>query len=349
MEKLNAILNEFLIPDISYNFEIISNGFINDTYLVSHKGTPIYILQKINTEVFTNIDVLIKNLDLLLPKLKSEAYTSIKLAETKAGDSFFKDKNEQVWRLMTFIRNSVVYNTTTNPVIAFEAGRIIGLFHQLLIDFDLNLLEDTLPDFHNLSLRYDQFKEVLEKAKPVLIVKAKKAIDFVEENILILMKINADKLPVKVCHNDTKLNNILFSKNKKALCLIDLDTLMKGTFLYDFGDAIRTIVNSSAEDEKDLTKISFDLKMFEAFVEGLALHKNILNSKEIDLLSLGVVLMPFLHGIRALTDYLDGNRYYKVLYETQNLDRSLSLFTFAQLALKNQNAMKAIIKDKLHQ
>ncbi|MEN8125488.1 MAG: aminoglycoside phosphotransferase family protein [Bacteroidota bacterium] len=346
MEALNKILEQFQIPEVKYKFEIISNGFINDTYMVSAEGRPEYILQRINTDVFTNIDALMHNLDLVLPLLKHDDYKTIKLVKTALGDSFIKTETNHVWRLMTFIKDSLTYNTTTNPKVAFEAGKIIGLFHTILNNFDAELLEDTLPNFHNVSYRYQQFNEALVNAKPDNIKNSQKAIDFVKKNIELLLKIKVDDLPVKVCHNDTKLNNILFS-NKKALCLIDLDTIMKGTFLYDFGDAVRTIANTADEDEKNLSKINFTNELFDAFVDGLAVHKDSLAKKEIDFLSLGVVLMPFLHGIRALTDYLENNRYYKVSYETQNLDRCMSLFTFAQLALDKQKYMKKRILDKL--
>jgi len=347
MEKLNDILNKFQIPDLPYQFETISNGFINDTYLVSNEKDPTYILQRINTKVFTNINSLIHNLDLVLPLLKHENYQSITLAKTDSGESFFRDGSGNIWRLMTFIKGSIVFNTTTNPKIAFEAGRIIGLFHKILANFNVELLEDTLPKFHNIAFRYDQFTEILQKAEKERIEVAQKAIIFVEENISMLKNIDVDELPIKVCHNDTKLNNILFSKNNESLCLIDLDTIMKGTFLYDFGDAIRTISNTAVEDEKDLSIINFTTELFEAFIEGLAINGSFLTEEEKEFLPLSVVLMPFLHGIRALTDYLDNNRYYKVTYETQNLDRSFSLFTFAQLAIDNQDVMKKIISNKL--
>ncbi|MCF6297314.1 MAG: aminoglycoside phosphotransferase family protein [Flavobacteriaceae bacterium] len=348
MEKLKNIISKFQILQHTYEFEIISNGFINDTYLVSHAGNPTYVLQRINTKVFININSLIKNLDLVLPLLDHENYQSITLAKTDLGDSFFREEEtDDVWRLMTFIKGSVVYNTTTNPEIAYEAGKIIGLFHKLLADVDVEKLEDTLPKFHNISFRHEQFEEAFKKAKPETIEKAQKAITFVEENISMLKAINLDELPVKACHNDTKLNNILFSKSNKALCLIDLDTIMKGTFLYDFGDAIRTIANTAVEDEKDLSIINFTNELFDAFIDGLAVNGNFLSQKEKELLPLGPVLLPFLHGIRALTDYLDNNRYYKVSYETQNLDRSFSLFQFAQLAIDNQEAMKKSIAKKL--
>lgn len=347
MEKLKTILKKFQIPIKAYEFETISNGFINDTYLVSSDGSPTYILQRINTNVFPNIDSLIHNLDLVLPLLKHDDYEVITLAKTKLGDSFIKTKKNEVWRLMTYIKDSTTFNTTTNPQVAYEAGRIIGLFHKSLANFDVEILKDTIPKFHNVAFRYEQFKEALNNAKPQNIENAKKAISFVSDNISFLTDVDFSKLPSRVCHNDTKLNNILFSKDNKALCLIDLDTIMKGVFMYDFGDAIRTIVNSAPEDEKDLSKINFNTELFNSFIEGLALEADFLQDEEKESLPIGAVLLPFLHGIRALTDYLENNRYYKVTYETQNLDRCFSLFQFAQLALDKQDDMKKSILTKL--
>jgi len=347
MEELNNILKNFKLPFAEYQFSSISNGLINDTYLVEKNEEPLYILQRINTNVFSNVKSLIHNIDLILPLLHGSDYKEIVLAKTESGKSFYKTNTDEIWRLMTFIKDSQVFNTTTNPDIAYESGKIIGLFHEKTKGFNVELLEDTLPKFHNLNYRYDQFKTAFVNAKTNNIQTAQKAIDFVNNNISKLLEINFKDLPVKVCHNDTKLNNILFSQENKALCLIDLDTIMQGAFLYDFGDAVRTIVNAAPEDETSLERINFDINLFDAFVKGLKKHKNILNKKEIELLSLGPVLMPFLHGIRALTDYLENNRYYKVSYETQNLDRCISLFTFSQLALNNQDYMKKIIEDQL--
>jgi Ser/Thr protein kinase RdoA (MazF antagonist) len=347
MENLELLLKEFQIPKKEYSFETISNGLINDTYLVKDEGEPTYIFQRININVFTNYKALIHNLDLVLPLLKSDTYSEVVLCKTKDNKSFYQSEKNEVWRLMTFIKKSVVYNTTENPKIAFEAGRIVAEFHRLTENFDANKLEDTLPGFHDISLRYDQFKNALKNAETDKMEMANKAITFVKENIKFLLDIDHSKLPSRVCHNDTKLNNILFSKQDKALCLIDLDTIMKGVFIYDFGDAIRTIVNAAPEDEKDLNKINFNLELFGSFIEGLASEKDLFQEEEKIMMPRGAVLMPFLHGIRALTDYLENNKYYKVAYETQNLDRCFSLFQFAQLALDNQKHMTRIISDKL--
>ena len=347
MEHVKDIINKFQIPIKKYSYEPISNGLINDTYLVSSDRNPLYILQKINTEVFQNTEALFQNLDLVLPSLDASNYQKVELLATNTGKNYYKTASKEVWRLMTYIKDSQVFNTTENVNIAFEAGKIITNFHSLLVDFDIHLLADTLPNFHNLQFRHEQFLTALKNAKTEKIKEAKKAIRFVEENITVFLEMPMDNLPVRVCHNDTKLNNILFSKHNKALCLIDLDTLMRGSFLYDFGDAARTIVNTAREDEIELDKINFNQHLFESFISGIAIHSQFLTVKEKELLPLSVGLMPFLHGIRALTDYLENNKYYKVKYANQNLDRCKSLFAFSKIALENQTFMLNYIREKL--
>jgi serine/threonine protein kinase len=206
----------------------------------------------------------------------------------------------------------------------------------------------TIPRFHDIDLRKDQFRKAVTTTEVQRKETAESAIDFAQKILKVLEKIDLAPLPIRICHNDTKLNNILFSKETdEALCLIDLDTLMKGRFLYDFGDAVRTIVNTAPEDERDHSKITFKKELFEAFVGGLAANKSIFSQKEIETLHWGAVLMPFLHGIRALTDYLNGNIYYKVAYENQNLDRCRSLFDFTGKALNELDYMEGIVTDKL--
>ena len=347
MEKLDQILKYFDIQPLKYHYEPLTNGMINDTYLVSVENIPLFILQNINTAVFTKVDSLIHNIDLALPNLASNDYEKVVLEKTKSGTSFYKEENNDVWRLMTYVKNSKVYNTTTDPKVAYEAGKIIGLFHKLLSNLDPGILQETLVDFHNIAFRYSQFLEAKPKAKPENIEKAKAAIAFVKKHISMLLELQKVELPVRVCHNDTKLNNILFSKEDKSLCLIDLDTIMPGYFLYDFGDAVRTIVNKAPEDEINLQLINFDQKIFESFIKGIAANGKLLTKTEIDHLSLGAILLPFLHGIRALTDFLENNRYYKVRYEDQNLDRCNSLFEFSRLAIENKDFMDTCIKKYL--
>ena len=347
---LNGILNHFSVAEKEYTFNPLTDGYINDTFLVFEGGKPRYILQRINHNVFKNISGVMNNIKHALRHLEASDYSKITLVETKAEKEYLElhDEASDFWRIMTYIDESTAHNTTTDPKIAFEAGRIIGKFHLLLENDDTENYVDTIPRFHELELRKDQFKAALSTTTIEKKQLAESAIDFAHEILSVLEKINPSELPVRICHNDTKLNNILFSKQTgKALCLIDLDTLMTGRFLFDFGDAVRTIVNTAPEDAKDHTKITFEKELFEAFMDGLAVNKSIFSQKEIETMPWGAVLMPFLHGIRALTDYLNGNIYYKVAYENQNLDRCLSLFDFTGKALDEMVYMEEVVNGKL--
>lgn len=347
---LNGILKHFSVAEKEYTFSTLTDGYINDTFLVFEAGSPRYILQRVNHKVFKNISGVMNNIKHALRYLDAPDYSKIALVDSKAGKKYLKlhGNLSDYWRMLTYIDNSTAHNTTTDPKIAFEAGRIIGKFHLLLKNADTKNYVDTIPKFHDLDLRKDQFRQALSTAKAEKKSIAESAITFAEETLSLLEKINIDKLPVRICHNDTKLNNILFSKDtSKAVCLIDLDTLMKGHFLYDFGDSVRTIVNTAREDETDHDKITFKKELFEAFVDGLATNPSIFSPKEIETMPWGAVLMPFLHGIRALTDYLNGNIYYKVAYENQNLDRCLSLFDFTRKALIEMGYMEEVVREKL--
>ncbi len=347
---LNGILEQFSVAEKEYTFNPLTDGYINDTFLVFEDGLPRYILQRINHKVFKNIAGIMNNIKHALRYLEAPDYSKITLVQTKAGKEYLelREEGSDFWRMMTYISESTAHNTTTDPNIAFEAGRIIGKFHLLLENEDIGNYVDIIPRFHELELRRDQFKEALSTASAEKMKIAESAIDFAHRIVSLLEKINPSEQPIRICHNDTKLNNILFSKETgKALCLIDLDTLMTGRFLFDFGDAVRTIVNTAPEDEKDHSKITFEKELFEAFIDGLAVNKSMFSSKEIETMPWGAVLMPFLHGIRALSDYLNDNIYYKVAYENQNLDRCLSLFDFTQKALDEMSYMENVVRKKL--
>ncbi|CAM3540133.1 phosphotransferase enzyme family protein [Zobellia roscoffensis] len=347
-EELNELLGHFSLPQKEYLIKPLTDGLINDTFLIFDAATPLYILQRVNHLVFTDVKGLMNNIQQAFKYLKGDDYTRITLVSPKTAGSHYISPTGNHWRVMTYINGSTAYNTTEDANIAFEAGRIISRFNSLLQQADLEDYVDTIPCFHDISLRQEQFKSTIKTAAPEKLEIAEKAIVFTNTILEKLTALDLAGLPVRVCHNDTKLNNILFSKEtNKALCLIDLDTLMKGYFLYDFGDAVRTIANTAPEDEQDHSKIIFDKKLFEAFINGLATNGSFLTKTEIEILPWGAVLMPFLHGIRALTDYLNNNIYYKVAYENQNLDRSLSLYSFTQKALNHIDYMEGVLKEKL--
>lgn len=345
---LNNILGKFKIEQKTYQFQEITQGYINDTYLVLDQSGPLYILQRVNRNVFKDIKGLMGNIANAFNFLIDTEYTPISLIRTQEDDTYFEEEEKGYWRLMTYINNTTAYDNATNVSIAHEAGKVVGKFHQLLAKAPIENYVDTIPQFHDLSLREEQFNDSLETANPEKLEVSKSSIAFAKATLEKLKVINNSKLPLRVCHNDTKLNNILFSKeSNKALCLIDLDTVMKGYFYYDFGDAIRTVANQAIEDEQDHSKITFKRPLFEAFVDGLGANGPFLYQEELDTLAWGAVFMPFIHGLRALTDYLNNNIYYKVSYENQNLDRCLSLFHFTNMALQEIDFMEEVIKQKL--
>ena len=341
--ELNRILSNFDVNPSKFTYEKINTGYINDSYFVNLENQKKYVLQKINTNVFKNIDAIKNNISLSISNLIDIGYHKIKFIDPMNQELFY-NSGRDCWRLMEYVNGSYTKDNAENTKDAFEAGRIISLFHILLKDVNPEKCIDTLDDFHNLPYRIKEFEESLNNTNDNLKEECIEEINFSRVMFDRLIVFYNSNLPERICHNDAKLNNILFSSTNKGLCMIDLDTIMKGYFHYDFGDAIRTIVNPASEEEKDLSKILFDKSLFKSFIDGVKSNGKFLSSKELELLPLSTALMPFIHGLRALTDYLNGNIYYKVSYPKQNLIRSRNLFAFSGHALKNENFMKKTIK-----
>lgn len=343
LEKAQHLLEAFQITTKNISITPIHQGFINDTFLVAIHNETRYILQQVNTKVFKNYQGLHHNLEKALSQLQAKDYAAINLIKTKSNKPY-AIVDHTVWRLQTYIKDSVAHNFATNTTQAFEAGRILGRFHALLGQENLEQYTVTIPNFNHLPFRVEEFETALKTAPKERLDFAKKAIDFAVLNLPKLLEFYKVDLPLRLCHNDTKLNNFLFNSKDEGLCLIDLDTIMPGYFHYDFGDALRTITSETLEGELELTNIRCNLHYLEAFVKGLKASDLSLSSAEINCLPIAVSLMPFMHGLRGLTDYLNGNIYYKVSYDTQNLERCLSLFHVADLAIQNQEAIQAIIE-----
>lgn len=347
IKLLNVIVSQFNIDISNAMFKPITQGYINDTFIVEENAKAKYVLQRINSNVFNNVPGLHRNMKTVLKKLKASDYSELKLVKTKADQVYF-EHDDSFWRLMSFIPNGVAYNYTSNTKIAFEAGRLIGKFHQLLKDENVTNYEVTLPNLNYLPFRITEFQEALKNTSTSLKLNANLDIEFAKTHLSYFENFYKAKLPKRICHNDTKLNNLLFDNNDTGLCLIDLDTIQEGYFHYDFGDLVRTVVSETNEDEKNLLKIKFNISLFKKLAEGVANSDTSLSKQEIKLLPISCALMPFMHGLRALTDYLNGNIYYKVSYPEQNLDRCRSLFQFTKLALKKQYEIKKIIDSTLY-
>ncbi len=343
-KEIHAVLSGFPVPHYPSEIRPLDSGYINRSFAVGYKGKPSYVLQQLNTHVFPDIPGLMKNLELALPLLRADDYEGPKLIPANSGSSYLKTNSGQYWRLMTFVPESSSYLFCSSEQMASEAGRILGLFHRLLENVTSGDFKEFLPEFQSLARRLEQFDHALSSASEERIEKAQAAIAYAQEKRAQLLEGQDPGLAVRVCHNDTKMSNFLFSiKDGKGLCLIDLDTIMPGYFYYDFGDALRTIVNPSPEDEKDLEKIAFNRGYCEAFISGLSQTVPQLGKKEIKSLSQGAQEMPFLHGVRALTDFLQGDLHYQITYPTQNLDRSLALFRFSSLVEKETPYLEEVI------
>jgi len=346
-EKLKKVFEQF---DQSSNFQSykeLASGHINDTYFIETDGSPFYVLQRINHGVFHDVPGLIENKvavsDHIRKKLISLGKNEnnvLSFIKTKTGASYYKGDEGNYWNLMVFIENSVTHEIVTAEEIAFEGGKLFGEFLEMTNDFDASTLCEVIPKFHDMSFRYSQFYDSLKQASDERLLKASVYIDLVnqmKEEMHILQNLKeSGAIKIRVTHNDTKISNALFDKNNKGLCVIDTDTVMPGIVHYDFGDAIRTICNRAAEDEKNLGLVKFNSAFYKAYKKGF-LEKigTAISEIESKYLITGAKSMIFIMAIRFLTDFLNGDIYYKTSYGEHNLDRSKNQFKLLE-SLNNQ-------------
>jgi aminoglycoside phosphotransferase (APT) family kinase protein len=349
MTNLKHICKQFKIePEIDSVSEL-NSGFINDTYLVKTNSNHKYVLQSISTVVFKDIESVIQNKVLISEHLSrsKSIYKAVRFIKTLSGTSYYKDKYSNYWNLMTYISGSVTHDVATNSQLVEEAGKLYGDFIIQAADLDIDKLVETLPDFHSIPLRYSQFDEALKNAKNEIKANAREEIEFIikcREEMHELSKLkDGNKFPIRVTHNDAKLGNILFDKNGKGLAVIDLDTVMPGIVAFDFGDSIRSICTTTAEDDTNLEATRINLEFYKAFCKGFAATtKHILTPTEIKYLPLGAKTITFIMGLRILTDYLNGNVYYKVDYETHNLVRAKNQLKLVKSIQENYETMQQI-------
>lgn len=330
----NEILQHF---QITTETESYGNGHINDTYLAT---MPRYILQRINTSIFTNPDELMDNIENVTAFLREKIVAAggdpgretLTVVPTKEGGKYYKVDDNNVYRVYRFVEETKSIENSKTAADLYEAGVGFGHFQRLLADFPVEKLHETIRDFHHTPKRIEALKAAIREDRAGRAEHVKKEIDFALENAswagAVVKGMEEGRIPVRVTHNDTKINNILFDlETGKAVCVIDLDTVMPGSALYDFGDALRMGGSTAAEDEVDLEKVWFETEAFEAFARGyLSEMKEALTKDEIALLPLSVKLMTYECGIRFLTDYLNGDTYFKIHREHHNLDRARNQF-----------------------
>jgi len=342
--NFKEIVNNFtfdgeFVDAVSYGF-----GHINDTFVANFKKIDgrkhRYIIQRINHNVFKNPEKLMKNIQGVTLHLKYKileaggdpSREALSLILTKNGLSFHKDKSGNFWRAYIFIENAKTYQLVENMSHFYNAGKAFGKFQKLLSDYPVDTLYETIPDFHNTQKRYEAFSEALKKDIMNRGSKIMPEIDFIEkraEDVSVLVNLlKQGKLPLKVTHNDTKFNNVMIDdKTGEGVCVIDLDTVMPGLSIYDFGDSIRSGTNTGEEDERDLSKVRMDINLFDQYTRGfLEAAADSLTLTEIEYLPFASKLITFECGIRFLTDYLNGDTYFKIRREDQNLDRCRTQF-----------------------
>ena len=334
-------------------------GHIHETYLIETRDHHHeFILQKINHNIFKDIPGMMANIEAVTRHLNKNSkpdnghYSEkqqLRLVYTHDGHTFYKDENGDYWRMFYFISGTVTFQTLDDPSLAAEAGRAIGLFQSQLTDLPDGLVE-TLPDFHDINFRIVQYYEAKKKNALHRLGGIVAEADFAEvrfdrmKDYLLSLR---EYAAVRVTHNDTKLNNILFDHNRKAVCLIDLDTVMPGYVHFDYGDALRTMSNTAPEDENDLSKVRFNKEVYDYFTLGyLEAAGNMLNDDEKRLLPFSPVYLTFIIGLRFLTDYLNGDIYFRIHHPGHNLERAKVQF---KLVSEIENSLLILNTDDTDQ
>ncbi|MDE5882650.1 MAG: aminoglycoside phosphotransferase family protein [Muribaculaceae bacterium] len=343
MKDLKNIVSQFDIDEVIEDISPLGEGLINDTYLVVTAGdNPDYVLQRINHNVFKNVDGMQRNIETVTAHIREKLFAVgeedierkvLDFVKVKGSGKTYYFDGENYWRLSRYIKDTVTLSEVT-PVTAKAAGKAFGEFQRVLADIEEPLVE-SIPDFHNMEFRLKQLQEAVEANA---VGRVKEVEDFLEE----LSKrvdwltepermYRDGRLPKRICHCDTKVNNMLFDKDGNVLCVIDLDTVMPSFVFSDFGDFLRTGACTTAEDEPDVDKIDFNMDIFKAFAKGyLSEGRKFLTEAEIAWLPDAVALFPYMQAVRFLTDYINGDTYYKIKYPEHNLVR-----TKAQLRLLN--------------
>ncbi|MCB0655594.1 MAG: aminoglycoside phosphotransferase family protein [Saprospiraceae bacterium] len=328
----------------------VGSGHINDSYRVSTETGDVF-LQRINHQVFRPVNALMTNMEQLLDVMhRAGDYGYPKLIHSITGQNMIYDQpSDTYWRMTTFINGHSLANTT-DPNIARQAGQAIAAFHQHTRHLDSTRFHPVIPDFHDMFWRYEQFYEACAEDVKDRLAPEIKLVDWVESMEDAMTELQADvlqhRIPIQVVHNDTKLENILFDDNQQVICLIDLDTVMPGTILYDVGDTLRTLPVNRPEDAEDLASLDISLEITTAFLEGyLAVQGDHLNAFERKWLPFAAPYMTFIMGIRFLTDYLAGDVYYKTSKEKHNLLRARNQFELVKKWIDLQPSLTGLIEE----
>lgn len=357
INKLREVVSQFIIPANNLDINPLGAGHINDSYKVVN-GNNAYVLQRINHSIFKNVDQLQSNIMRVTMHIRQKLMHMgvndidrkvLTLVPAKDGALYFEDVDGNYWRMTYFIEDSKSYDEI-NPELAYRAGLAFGDFQSMLADLPGEPLHETIPNFHNMEFRLEQFRSSVSSDRVGRVSEVSGLIKEIEERAEEMCKQERmhreGNLPKRINHCDTKVNNILFDSNDKVLCVVDLDTVMPGYVLSDFGDFIRTGANKGAEDDPNLNNISLDIDIFEGYAKGyLKNAKAFLTDTEVENLAFGAKLLTYMQTVRFLTDFIDGDIYYKISYGNHNLVRSNAQFKFLQCLEENFDRMQEIVME----
>ena len=358
MVSIENVVSAFDIEGKVSEYVPFGNGHINDTRLVTMDNGVQYVLQRINKNVFKRPDLLMENYVGVTKfiRKKIEEMGGDPLREvlnaiyTKDGKPYTIDEDGQYWRLLVYVTDSIGYDKVERPEQFYDSALSFGDFQYMLRDYPADTLHETIVNFHNTPDRYRQLMEAIENNAAGRLAEVSAEVEFAKarrEFAHTLENAHSEgKLPLRVTHNDTKLNNILFDINTgKTLCVVDLDTIMPGYSVNDFGDSIRFGATTALEDETDLTKVNFDISLYELYVKGfIEGAKGGLTEGELEMLPIGAIMMTFECGMRFLADYLNGDTYFRVHRPSHNLDRCRNQFKLVADMESQLDEMKAIVR-----
>ncbi len=356
-EQLTGIISQFKIEGKVKEIKSLGNGLINDTYKVETEGsnTPDYVLQRINHSIFTDVELLQHNIELVTNHIREQLEVNheedidrkvLHFLPIGTGKTYCKMEDGTYWRMSVFIKDAHTQEAVT-PEAAYNVGKTFGHFEAQLTDI-ADQLGETIPDFHNMELRLQQLDEALNQD---LAGRKANIMDFVDEIKQYAQEMckaeqlfREGKLPKRVCHCDTKVNNMMFDDNDNVLLVIDLDTVMPSFIFSDYGDFLRTAANTVAEDSADFEKIDFRMDIFKSFTKGyIESTKTFLLPIERENLAYAAELFPYMQCVRFLWDYLNGDKYWKTKYSNHNLVRSRNQWTLFKSAKRHEKDMKDFI------
>ena len=356
MKDLLSIVSHFQLKGTTGTVNPLGSGLINDTYKVTtvEADAPDYVLQRVNHAIFRDVDMLQGNIEAVTrhirKKLEQQGEADIErkvlhFLPTDTGKTYWHD-GENYWRMMVFIPRAKTYETV-NPEYSYYAGSAFGHFQAMLADIP-DTLGETIPDFHNMEFRLKQLREAVAADAAGRVKEVRPLLDELEKRADEMCKAERlhreGRLPKRVCHCDTKVNNMMFDEDGTVLCVIDLDTVMPSFIFSDYGDFLRSAANTGLEDDPNLTKVNFNMDIFRAFTKGyLESARSFLLPIEIENLPYAAALFPYMQCVRFLADYINGDTYYKIRYPEHNLVRAKAQFKLLQSAEEHTPEMKSFI------